>query len=159
MSSKKHFELWFANPLNELEQRSEHGAFLAFMVSFSLFERFVKSKLDAENRNGKEFFDEDAAVLGIDRQLFGDFWDMYRVGIMHYLQPKIGKKDGLLLSWEIAAEYGELPEYFLDTEENIWFIRISPWKWAKLTVRLWESRPDLLDKLEKFPMGRIRLGR
>jgi len=162
MSAYDQFKAWFITPLEELEQLSINetadGRLIALMISISLFERFVKSKLHSERRNGEKFFNQEAAsILGIDEARFADFWTVYRVGFMHYSQPKTSTKDGLPLYWELSDTFAEVPEYYFDPKERIWFIRIDPWKWAKRTFRLWESRPDLVDQLKSFPMGTTRI--
>jgi hypothetical protein len=157
MTAHKLFKLWFEDPLPKLESSPEN-AFLAFMASFALFERFIKSKLkkDTGSATKDEFEAEATRVLSLtDPNLFPQFWDMYRNGIAHFLQPKLLKKDGLRLAWEIDANFGEVPEYFYRKTKNDWVIRISPWKWSKFTLALWKTRPDVLDYLAQFPFGEI----
>ena len=157
MTASERLEHWFAEPLRQIEALKDcNAAFLAFMASFGLFERFIKAALDERDIKATpaEFRREAAATLGICDDVFDKFWGMYRDGIMHYLQPRVFTTKGVKYGWDVDASYGELPEFERKAPDQI-IIRINPWKWSALTVRLWQERPDLLERLEKYPFGKV----
>lgn len=160
MTPLEKFGEWFERPLKELESLKDcNAAFLAFMVSFGLFERFIKSdlKLRGIDGNPENFRAEAAKILRLERDLFDKFWGMYRDGIQHYLQPKRFCSKGVKYDWQISADFGALPKWFdpKDPLEKIMIIRISPWKWSKHVLCLWHSRLDLLEILDSHRLGEV----
>jgi hypothetical protein len=169
MTPIEKLEKWFAKPIVEIEKTSADAAFLVLSASFSMFERFVKSRMHTEkdalgtrrmNKDEKKafFYKFSADILGIpDPKLFENFWDMYRNGIAHYLQPKLIEIDGKEYGWRISVggSFKDLPEYYHDPKDG-WVIRINPWRWTERVVNLWRSRPDLLDVLPQFPLAEIQ---
>ena len=100
MSSQnlRNFDRWFATPILHLRSISSgDGAFAALMISFGLFERYVKSTLkrDSIKAGPGAFFERSAQILSVDQILFEKFWGMYRDGIQHYLQPRIFESKGV----------------------------------------------------------------
>ncbi len=73
MTPLQKFEEWFEKPLKEIESlKGCDGAFLAFMVSFGLFERLVKSDLKLRGIKAEPpiFRAEGAKILQIEQDLF-----------------------------------------------------------------------------------------
>jgi hypothetical protein len=143
MTSQDKFDHWFTEPLSQLpDLKRGNAAFVAFQVSFALWERFIKSLLKFERikANSENFFNRSAEHLNIDLDLFKKFWGLYRDGIQHYLQPKPFTSGGIRYGWGIDASYGALPEFHeLSADHKI--IRISPWKWAILVAQEWRKAP------------------
>lgn len=170
MTPLDRFNQWFANPISEIEHSSADAAYLVLSVSFSMFERFVKSRMQTEkdalkirqmDKKAKEafFFQFSTHILGMnDEKLFENFWDMYRNGIAHFFQPKVVEWDGKTFGHLISVHRGfnDLPEYYCDPGGS-WFIRINPWRWTERVITLWRSRPDLLDVLPQFPLAEIQI--
>ncbi len=170
MTPIEKFEKWFASPISRIEDTSADAAFIVLGVSFSMFERFVKSRMRAEKetlgirRMNKEekiafFYQFALPILGMtDQKLLENFWQMYRVGIAHYFMPMTVEWDGK--TWNhlisVEAEFKDLPEYFHDLHSGH-FIRINPWRWTERVVNLWRSRPDLLDTLRQFPLAEVHV--
>lgn len=162
------FEQWMARPLDEIEQRSADSAFIVFMASFAMWERLVKSRIQAEKdalrvrqmdakQKNDLFYTLSAGMLGMaDVMLFKNFWHVYRDGIAHYFQPMLEGMDGKSYGWRINAGYGELPEYFDDPTAGR-VIRISPWKWTRRVVQEWRARPDLLAILKGMPIAEVTI--
>jgi hypothetical protein len=71
------FERWFAAPLRLLKALDHgDGAFVGMSVSFSLFERYVKSTLKRDNIEAtpEAFYVRAAKLTGVDVELFKKFW-------------------------------------------------------------------------------------
>jgi hypothetical protein len=160
MTPHEAFKRWFEEPIPLLESNPDN-AFIALMASFALCERYFKSKLHADGKKAdtQNMFLEAATTFGVDKKLFADFWEIYRNGIAHFLQPQIikGGKNGLDLGWEISADAGfsEFPIYHFRVDENDWVVRINPWHWCKKNIDLWMARPDLLNSLSHVPFGAV----
>jgi hypothetical protein len=157
MSPLEKFDHWFAEPLSQLpELKNCNAAFIAFQISFALWERLIKSQLKQEkiDANPKNFIARSAKHLNVDDELFDKFWGMYRDGIQHYLQPKVFTSKGVKYGWEIDAGYGALPEYYEKAPDHK-IIRISPWKWASRVVDEWRKRTDLLEVFDSHRFGDI----
>lgn len=151
------FERWFATPIRLLRSTSSgDGAFAALMISFGLFERYVKSTLKRDNikANPDAFFKRSAQLLNLDQTLFEKFWGMYRDGIQHFLQPKIFESNGIKYRWSIEGTYPAKPFYTVD-EVNHKVIAFDPWKWCELVLELYENDPEVLGVFESHPMGQI----
>ena len=151
LSEIERLRIWFKSPVSKL---SGDDAFVVLMISFSLFERFIKASLDERNINGKQFPVEAAKVLNIDENVFRNFWEVYRHGIQHFLQPKKHKDKGVIYGWEINSKHPNLPTYRVETSQFTTII-LNPWGWFDLVFDLWEQKPELLNQLAVFPIGSI----
>jgi hypothetical protein len=157
MTSQEKFDHWFTDPLSQLSDlKRGNAAFVAFQVSFALWERLIKSQLKREgiNANPENFIARSAKDLNLDLDLFDKFWGMYRDGIQHYLQPKPFTSKGIKYGWEIDGDYGPLPEFY-EKAPNHKIIRISPWKWANFVASEWRNRLDLLDVFVSHRFGDV----
>lgn len=168
MTPLEKFEKWIALPISHIEHSSADAAFIALGVSFSMFERFVKSRMHTEKdalgirrmdtkQKDAFFYKFSPQVLGMaDQKLFDNFWQMYRVGIAHYFMPMTIEWDGKNWNHLISVEDGfkDLPEYFHDAHFGH-VIRINPWRWTERVINLWRLRPDLLEVLPKFPLAEV----
>jgi len=153
MTSIEKLRLWFRDPIKKL---SGDDAFVCLSISMSLFERYIYALLnESGGQADKAAFEAKAAdVLNIDPNVFNKFWGMYRVGLQHYLQPKIFESGGIKYRWEIERGAGAKPT--MDkTDSDTCVVRVDPWDWFDLVFGFWETRPELLDRLKDFPIAEI----
>jgi hypothetical protein len=151
------FEKWFATPIRQLTSiENGDGSFVMMSVSFSLFERFVKSDLIRSETKADpcNFFKRAAAITNVEEPLFKLFWGMYRDGIQHYLQPKTFKTKGVQYGWSISHKFGAMPSFIIDLgiEKTI---GIDPSKWTNFVLKLYENDPEILDIMESHSLGGI----
>jgi hypothetical protein len=151
------FERWFASPIFLLKALPDgDGAFAALSISFSLFERYVKSDIVRRGEKATPHaFEADAVRLtGVEQDCFEKFWGMFRVGIQHYLQPKTFETKGVKYGWNISAEHPAMPYYMINTA-NEKLIAFDPWKWAEWVLDLYRNDPEILDIMESHALGEV----
>lgn len=161
--SKELFERWVRVPIEMLRQiENGDGAFAAFAIALSMYERFIYSKLSAEKKDSTlKAFDEFAS-LDFDNKVsavdFRSFWDMYRVGIQHYFQPKnfTKSKDGTSWGWEISSQHGYAKYPVIhEISDKTFVIKIDPWKFVDHVLGRWDGSISLINEIEKASLGTI----
>jgi len=153
--SLKKFDRWFVAPIQLLKALSGgDGAFVALSVSFSLFERYVKSDLKRRKvvADSENFFIEASLVTGVEPDLLKKFWGMFRDGMQHYLQPKTFTSNGIYYGWAFGESFPALPYYVVNTETDR-TIALNPWKWTEFVVSLYEKDPGILEIMESHAFG------
>jgi len=153
MTEMERLRLWFRDPVAKL---SGDDAFVVLMVSMSLWERYVRALINEEGGDSSpNGFEQRAAdLLNINKNTFNKFWGMFRVGMQHYLQPKVFSSGGVQYSWKIHADYPDRPT-LEKVSDSLIYVIIDPWKWFDLVFGFWEGRPDLLSRLSEFPIGSV----
>ncbi len=151
------FERWFAAPIHLLKALPNgDGAFATMSISFSLFERYIKSDLvrSGKTANPSAFLKRASEITRVDEECFDKFWGMYRVGIQHFLQPKVFESKGVKYGWSINSDYPALPYFMIDTDTEK-LIAFDPWKWADWVVDLYRADPNILEIMESHALGDI----
>ena len=151
------FERWVIAPLNALRPLSNSdGAFVALGMSFALYERYIKSALErAGKKESPDDFREFAAIdLGVDKETFSRFWEMYRDGIQHSLQPKRYTSKGIRWGWEVSAAHSKAPK-IITPEKDLRIICIEPWQFIDHVLRLFKVSPELIDLKDSWKFGKI----
>ena len=157
------FDRWVVSPLAALRKiPNGDGAFASLSIAFSLYERYLVSKLEllGDSSPSKRYelasLDFDSMVTAGD---FQDFWDMFRVGIQHYLQPKnfTKGKDKTRWGWDISEQkgYKKYP-VTVNPEPDLFKITIDPWAFVDHVLVRWKQTPELIDSLDKFVFGEIK---
>ena len=100
------FIRWFVVPLNTLRNLPEgDGAFVALSIGFQLCERFYRAQTGTQDNWRNDTFKDSAADdLGVDRQIFRRFWDVFRNGLQHQGSPKHYQHEGISYKWEISSD-------------------------------------------------------
>lgn len=151
------FARWVIAPLNALRPISNSdGAFVALGMAFSLYERYIKSSLERAGR--KETPDEFRAFgandLSVDVETFKRFWEMYRDGIQHSLQPKRYTSNGIRWGWEISAAHSKSPK-IIEPEKDLRIILIEPWGFIDHVLERFKAMPELIDMKDSWKFGKI----
>src|SRR6266516_774713 len=162
VESQELFERWVIIPFKELRKIPRgDGAFAALAMGFGLYERYISSRIHRRNGNiDNERYKEasgdfDGAVSPDD---FKAFWEMYRVGVQHFFQPKAFTKgkDKIRWGWDISEEkgYSAFPKV-IQIDSDLFIIAIDPWAFVNHVVDRWLQRPELIDELSATRLGKI----
>jgi hypothetical protein len=158
-----YFKRWVEAAVAKLrELPNGDGAFAVMAIAFGLYERFLDSRIhsrgespDPSARNVEASKDFDGNVSADD---FKIFWEMYRVGVQHYFQPKhfTKFKDNTRWGWDISENkgYKSYPE-IVKRESDLFLVVIDPWKFAAHVIDRWRSHPELMDELSATKLGRV----
>ena len=129
------FDRWVIVPLTKLREIPKgDGTFAALAIAFGLYERYLDSKIekkgekpDPQKRYSEASLDFDSKVT---KEEFQSFWEMYRVGIQHYFQPKNFTKgmDKTRWGWDMSEDkkYKEYPTIIQQKEDL--FIIARPYR-------------------------------
>ncbi|MBK1858253.1 hypothetical protein [Cerasicoccus arenae] len=165
----KRFQMWFSDPfewlrhkknLPEERQVSFDGGFVAMSMGCMLCERYFRAKTNTEkplergeskkkkNKGYNERFKREAAKeLGISKSKFDIFWAVYRHGIQHQGMPRkvYRKYAGRTITYRslMSENNTHTPEQEIDGD-IIW-IKISPWKFTKRMIELFERDSAALE--------------
>jgi hypothetical protein len=153
----KLFERWIIAPLEELREiPNSDGAFAALGIAFGLYERYVKSCL--QKSGSKEGPDEFRAFgandLSVDREVFGRFWEMYRDGIQHSMQPKRYTSKGIRWGWEISEAHSSTPR-IVEKDKDLRIVCIEPWGFIGEVLDRYKKSPELIDFKDSWKFGKI----
>ncbi len=157
------FDRWVVVPLTKLREIPRgDGTFAALAIAFGLYERFLDSKIDKRGEKPEPQKRYQEAALDFDSKVTADsfqsFWEMYRVGIQHYFQPKkFTKKDKTRWGWDISENknYKEYP-VIIQEEADLFIIIIDPWLFIEHVLQRWYENPELINHLRKFEFGKIQ---
>lgn len=78
-----------------------------------------------EKANPEAFMADASRLTVVDTECFDKFWEMYRVGIQHFLQPKNFESKGVRYGWSISADIPAMPYYLLQ-EKTVKLIAFNP---------------------------------
>ena len=162
--ARTNFNKWIVVPLSKLREIPQgDGTFAALSIAFGLYERYLVSKLDAEHGDSSPQERYELASRDFDSLVtpseFQDFWDMYRVGIQHYFQPKTftKSKDKTRWGWDISEnkDYKKYP-VTIENEPNLFIITLDPWQFIEHVLQRWRETPRLINHLKTFAFGQIK---
>ena len=159
MNNLEKFTRWFVVPVAKLkEMPNGDGAFVAMSVGCGLCERYSRILAGSQDDwEDKEFLMKAADEMGVDHNIFSDFWDVYRNGLQHQMSPKWRKGSGKLRKpylWSICGNYSEIPQIG-KTEEGKDVICIDPWKFTEYWISKFLSKPEYLDEAAHHAFGDI----
>lgn len=152
INPQQKFEDWFARPLSTLATLKDgDAAFVAFGMSLALYERFIKAKLKKNMQEGTPANFKTAAAedLGITRDDFSIWWEIFRDGINHQASPKKVKKSGIEYKWAFSASYPAIPKRVVDC------FQVNPWGFADLVISKYRSDPIALAASDTYSLGDI----
>jgi hypothetical protein len=155
--SAKLFERWVKAPIDALRRLPNgDGAFAALGIAFAMYERYIKSALAQAGlkETPEQFFEFGANDLRVEVETFKRFWQMYRDGIQHSLQPKRYTSNGIRWGWEISGEHLGVPT-IITPEADLRIIRLEPWSFVEQVLARYESRPELIDFKDTWKFGVI----
>jgi len=162
LSPAQKFQRWVEAPLAALRSLPNgDGAFAALTIACGLYERFIDSTLHRQGSPAtpEAFKTTAAADLACDPAAFDRFWNGYRLGLAHAFHPKQyvekrGKGDSW--GWEMAEAPGfEKHPTTLQLSDNVFIVRIDPWKFLDHVLLRWREHPDIYDELPEFTSGRV----
>ena len=145
------FRRWYVGPIDLLEKLPDgDGGWVAFIVGFALYERFILARLKNDNQATDEVSRNKAICddLGITEHQRSVFWSLCRNGLLHQAMPKIGRT-GLYLH----EEFSDKPQFQIFEGEE--FLCINPWKFSKRVLKKFLSRPELIDASDSNPLALI----
>ena len=151
------FKRWVIAPLDALRALPDgDGAFVALGMAFSLYERYIKSALEHAGRKEtpEEFRVFGANDLQVDAETFSRFWEMYRDGIQHSLQPKRYTSKGIRWGWEISSDHSKSPK-IIEPEKDLRIILIEPWKFIEHVLEHFKQAPEMIDLKDSWKFGKI----
>lgn len=162
LSPQELFSRWVESVVVKLNELNDgDGGFVLLLMSVSLYERFIDSKIDKEKGTvtSEDFWIAGKNDLNIERETFKRFWEGYRVGLTHSFFPKayIEKKGkGDRWGWSISSNLGYkgFPE-ITHPEPDLYVITIDPWKFWEHVLKRWKENPELMNQLQSFQMGEI----
>lgn len=152
------FERWYVVPLRWLEAiPNGDGAFVAFAVSLALYERFAKAAIKKDT--GKKA--NDIALCGRLAQDFGvseseaeEFWQVMRHGLQHQAMPMQSQQGASSLpGWLFNGNLPRPIQFGRQGSQRM--LLVQPWLFRDIVLRMYRSRPDLIDYNQSFPWASI----
>jgi hypothetical protein len=146
------FDNWFVRPLKILALLKDgDGAFIAFGTSLALYERFIRARLKGKKLKGtSENFREEATTdLGINKEDFKIWWEIFRDGINHQASPKKVEHNGIAYGWHFSHKFGAIPQKVGNE------FQVNPWGFVDLVIEKYYQEPEALITTETFALGDI----
>jgi hypothetical protein len=139
-SARHQFLVLYAEPFRVLDESGDgHGAFVALSIGLFLCERYFRHKSGSMDLWREEtFLAEAARHFGVDDDLFREFWQIYRHGMLYQ-----GVPDGTdAYGWGMSDAYSSRPTK--ETVEGKAIIGLNPWKLAEEMIVLCWNDPVAL---------------
>ena len=150
-SDKELFDLWFAQPLRQLEAMPRgQGGFIALATSCLLYERLANALLSSKSikADTKALIVELASDFSVDEPTAAAFWGVIRHGLLHEAMPLQRKRKTPLPKWAFHADY---PLMALQQVKGSPFLKVQPWKFMNRVLELWDTNLSLLSASRSFP--------
>lgn len=152
------FDRWFVAPLRSLETLSNgDGAFVALMVSLSLYERFAKAiiKNDTlQKANETNFYKRLATDFSITEDQAKTFWEVMRHGFQHQAMAiQSGQGKNSKPKWLVSGDLPTPIQYGRSGSEQV--LLVQPWLFRDVVLKLYEVRPDMIASSQSFPWASI----
>jgi hypothetical protein len=139
-SARYQFLVLYAEPFRVLEESGGgHGAFVALGIGLTLCERYFRQKSGSMDLWREEaFLAEAARHFGTDNDLFREFWQIYRHGMLYRGVPQGTDAYG----WGMSEAYSSAPTK--ESAEGKAIIGLDPWKFAEEMIVLCWNDPVAL---------------
>jgi hypothetical protein len=155
-STLEKFSRWFIIPLNTLKMiPNGDGAFIALSIGCFLCERYYRIITNTQDDHHRKDFQYAAADdLGVNREFFQIFWNVYRHGVQHQATPKtFPAPDGTIYKWSISADFKAIPTRCI--RNGVTIICLDPWKFADSMVAKFLATPAKLEGAINYEFGEI----
>jgi hypothetical protein len=151
------FERWYAAPLAVLETvPNGDGAFVAFSVSLTLYERFARSALKAAGlkANDEALHARLADDFAIVKTEATEFWNVMRHGMQHQAMPMQRQHGGATLTpWRFHGDFPRPIQF--GSQEGSRLLQVQPWLFRDVVLKLYRGSPQLIDQNQSFPRANI----
>jgi len=162
MNNLEKFTRWFVIPVSKLKEiPNGDGAFAAMSIGCGLCERYCRILAESQDDwTDKTFIGKAADEMKVPKDVFTDFWDVFRNGIQHQMSPKWRKGNGQNwkpYKWSISSAFAVVPEIRKNRfGEDV--ICIDPWKFTEFWISKFLTEPAKLDQAVHHGFGDISEG-